>query len=203
MCIRDSPQLAQFFQKLEILHIPGPYLDDVHILEEGEMSGAHDLRHDGEAGVLAGFSEQFQSAGVEALERVGRSPGLEGAAPKELSSGSLYPLGHITDLLFCFHRAGARHDTEVSVADLLPAGKSDDGVVRMEFAVGLFIGLLDAFDAFHHILGGNILDIDHRSIPDQPENGAVSSHPCVDFYLIFLRQGVCEIFYLSSCAVRF
>ena len=51
------------------------------------------------------------------------------------------------------------------------AGHVDDGVIRMELAVGVFEGLLDALDVLHDVQGANDVHIHAGGIPDQADDG--------------------------------
>ena len=111
--------------------------------------------------------EQADAVVAHALEGIGGGAGLEGAAPEELGAGVLYTFGDLHDLPLRLHRAGACDQAQAAVTDFLASRQCDHRVIRVEFPVGFFVGLLYPFDAFHNILGGDIIDIDGRGIADK------------------------------------
>ncbi len=135
--------------------------------------GVHDLRDDGQARGRPGLQQQPDALLVEALEGVGGGPGLEGPAPEDLRASQLYGLGHGNDLLLRLHGAGAGHHQEVAPADFGPVGQGDDGVLLMEFPVGVLVGLLDALDGFHDVQGHDALDIHPGGVSHQAHDGVV------------------------------
>lgn len=54
-------RLAQLLQKLKVLHVPGAHLDDVHVLEERQVVGVHDLGDDGQSGLPLGLQQQLDA----------------------------------------------------------------------------------------------------------------------------------------------
>ena len=131
------------------------------------MADPHDFRDDGQAGHLSCFPQKLQAFRFQALERIGAGAGFEGAASKELGAGVLYTFGDLHDLPLRLHRAGACDQAQAAVTDFLASRQCDHRVIRVEFPVGFFVGLLYPFDAFHNILGGDIIDIDGRGIADK------------------------------------
>ena len=73
-------------------------------------------------------------------------------------------------------------------ANLLAAGQGDDGVVGVELAVGLFVGLLHALDALHKILGLDILRVDGGGVADKAQHGAVGAHPGVHLHAVLAGE---------------
>ena len=64
-----------------------------------------------------GLLQQLQAVEFHALEIVGRSARLEGAAAQDLGAGRGHRFGGLHDLLLGLHRARARHDDELVAAD--------------------------------------------------------------------------------------
>ena len=168
-------------------------MDDVHILEQGQVLDAHDLCDDGQAGLFLGLGEQLQALSLHALEGVGRGAGLEGAAPEELGPGLFHFFSHVADLLLTFHRAGPSNQGQMPVADFLPSRQSDDGVVRMEFPVGFFIGLLHPLDALHKILCFDILRVDGGGVANQSQHRALGTHPGIHLHIIVAGEFLDEV----------
>ena len=140
------------------------------------MLGIHNLRDDGETRGLPGLQEKADALLVEALESVGRCPGLEGSATKDLCPSGLHTLGHGDNLLLVFHGTGARHHQEVAAADLSAGGEVDDRVRLVEFAVGAFIGLLDPADSLHDIQSHDALHIYPGGVAYQSHNGVILTY---------------------------
>ena len=168
--------LAQLLQKLKVLHVPGTHLDDVHILEEGQVVGIHDLGDDGQAGLPLGLQQQLNAVGLQSLEVVGGGAGLEGAAPEHGGSGGLDALGHGDDLLLALHRAGAGNEGEVAVAHLqLLLPHLDDGILRMEFPVGALEGLGHPLHPLDNVQTGDEVPVQLAGVADDADDGGVVS----------------------------
>ena len=131
---------ADGLEQLEVLHVAGTDLDEVHVLKQGQVLGVHDFGDDGGAGGAAGQLEQVEALAAHPLEGVGRGAGLERAAAQQGSTGGLHALGTVGDLLLALDAAGARNDREIAAADL-HAVHVDDAVVRVELAVGFLVRL--------------------------------------------------------------
>ena len=154
------------------------------------MLDTHDLGDNGQAGLFLCFGKQLQPLALHALEGIGGGAGLEGAAPEELCPGLLHLLGYIANLLLAFHRARPGNQRQVAIAYSLPSWQGDHRVVRVELPIGLFIRFLHPFDAFHEILGGNILRVDHGGVADEAQHRAVGTHPRVHLDVV----SVCQLF---------
>ena len=152
------------------------------------MLDAHNLGDNGQAGFLLGLGEELQALGLHALEGVGGGAGLEGAAPEELGPGLLHAFGDAANLLLALHGAGPGNKGQPAAANLLAAGQGDDGVVGVELAVGLFVGLLHALDALHKILGLDILRVDGGGVADKAQHGAVGAHPGVHLHAVLAGE---------------
>ena len=165
-------ELAQLPQKVEILHIPCAYLQYIHVIKEGQVHHTHDLGDDGQAGLLPGNFQQFQTLGLQTGEIIRRGAGLEGAAPEHIGTGGLHRLGHRHDLFLRFHGAGTGHDAEVSAADLHVADLYH-GVLRVEFAVAALKRLSDPLYGIHNVETGYQVHIHLGGIAHQSQNGLV------------------------------
>ena len=133
--------LAHSLEQLEVLHIAGADLHHVHIfLELGDALLAHQLGDDGHTGGLPGLHHVKDALSLEALEGVGRGAGLVSAAAEEGRAAGLDALCDAEGLLFALDAAGAGHDSDLLLAADLDAAAVDDGICRVEQAVGTLIG---------------------------------------------------------------
>ena len=85
------PDLAQGLEQGEILHIPGPDLQDIHLIQVLQLAGVRDLRHHRQSGLPARLRQHGNARLAQPLEGIRRGPGLEYPAPQQLRSGSLDP----------------------------------------------------------------------------------------------------------------
>lgn len=74
-----------------------------------------------------------------------------------------------------------------------------DGVFRMEFAIDVFIGLLDALDRLHDIQGMQQVDIHFGGIADQPQHGGIGALAEIDLQAQPLdpRNEIVELFFVA------
>ena len=79
-----------------------------------------------------------------------------------------------------------------------PPPEIDDGVVRVELAVSLFIGFLDAADALNNILSGDGVHIHRGGVAQQAQDGGVLAVPGVDGDAVGFGQVVGEILHLVA-----
>ena len=161
--------LAQLPEQIEILHIPGAYLDDVHVLEKVQGGDIHDFRDDGHTRGLLGFQQQPDAVVPEALERIRRGPGLESTAPEDGRPGFLNAPGHGNNLFFGFHGARARDHGKIPTADSDAPGLHD-GILGVEFPVGLLIGFADPLDTFHHIQAPQQVHVHPAGVADEAQH---------------------------------
>ena len=192
---------ADGFQKLKVLHIAGPDLDEVHVLEQGQVLGVHDLGDDGAAGGPAGQLEQVQPLAAHPLERVGGGARLERPAPQQAGPGGLHPLGAVGDLLLALDAAGPGDDGKVPAADLDPL-HVHHRVVGVEFAVGFFVGLGHPADRLHHRVCQHPAFGDGFGIADQAQNMGVAPFRVVDLKA-HAGQLAAECLYLRLGGVLF
>ena len=170
---------AHGLEQLKVLHVASTDLNEVHVLEQGQMLGVHDLGDDGGTGGAAGQLEQVQTFAPHPLEGVRRGAGLERAAAQQGSTGVLHALGAVGDLLFALNAARACDDREIAAADL-HAVHVDDAVVRVELAVGLLVRLgyaaagLDDGVGQHPALGNGF------GVADEAEDVGVAALGVVD-----------------------
>ena len=170
---------AHGLEQLKVLHVAGTDLDEVHVLEQGQMLGVHDLGDDGGTGGTAGQFEQIQALAAHTLEGVGGGAGLEGTAAQQGSTGVLHALGAVGDLLFALDAARACDDREVAAADL-HAVHVDDAVVRVELAVGLFVGLGHAAAGLDDGVGQHPALGDGLGVADEAEDVGIAALGVVD-----------------------
>ena len=72
--------MSEFFQQVEILHIPRADLYDIHVFKKRKMICIHDFRNDRHTGNFFCFQEIFDSVRFQSLEIIRRGSRLEGAA---------------------------------------------------------------------------------------------------------------------------
>ena len=165
------------------------------------MLGVHDLGDDGGAGGTACQLEQVQTLAAHSLEGVRRGAGLERAAAQQGSTGGFDPLCTVGDLLLALDAAGACNDRKVSAADL-DAVHIDDAVIRMELAVGLFVGLRHTAAGLHHRVCQHPAFGHGLGVADQAQNVAFTALGVVDLQAHIL-QFVAELAYLYFGCILF
>ena len=122
--------------------------------------------------LLTGDLQQLDALGLEALEIIRRSAGLECAAAQHVRARGLHGLGDRDDLLFGFDRARARDHAEVSAANL-DVAHLHDHVVGMELAVAALEGLCHALDGVDDAQTLDQVHVDARRVADQAQHGLV------------------------------
>ena len=192
---------AHGLEQLKVLHVAGTHLDQVHVLEQGQVLGVHDLGDDGGTGGAAGQLEQVQTLAAHALEGVGGGAGLECTAAQQRSTGGLHALGAVGDLLFTFNAAGPGDDRKVAAADL-HAVHVDDAVVRVELAVGLFIRFGHAAAGLHHGVGQHPAFGNGLGVADEAQNMGIAALGVVDLQAHAL-QLVAELAHLYVGGILF
>ncbi len=95
-----------------------------------------------------GLAQQLQALYFHTLEIVGRRARLERAAAQDTGTGRRHSFGRIHNLLFAFHRAGARHHDELIAADLT-AVDFDRGPAFAEFLADKLVRCGDAHRLLH------------------------------------------------------
>ena len=161
---------AQFLQQVKVLHIPGAYLNDVHIGEQIQGGDVHNLGDDGKSCGFLGLQKKFDAFSLHALEGIGGGAGFESAAPEDIGAGLFDCLRHFNDLLFGFHGAGAGNHGKVTAADA-DIAYLHNGILGVEFPVGLFEWLGNPLDGFHHIQTFQQFHIHPAGISDQSQHG--------------------------------
>ena len=164
--------LAQLLEHVEVLGVPGPHLDHVHLLKEVQVADVHELGDDGQAGGLLGLQQQADALGPQTLEVVGGGAGLEGAPPEEGRPGLLHLLGHEGDLPLGLHRAGPGDEGEVSPADGRRPGL-DHGVLGVELAVDRLKGVGHPGDRLHNVQALDHLHVHLGGVADEAQDGLV------------------------------
>ena len=189
------------FEQLKVLHIAGTHLDQVHVFKQGQVLGVHDLGHNGRTGGAARQLEQVQTLAAHTLKRVGGGAGLEGTAAQQGSACRLYPLGAVGDLLLALNAARPGDDRKVAAADL-DTLHVDNAVVRVEFAVGLFVWLGHAAAGLHHRVCQHPALCNGLSVADQTQNMGVAALGIVDLQTHIL-QLVAELAHLYVGGILF
>ena len=154
-------QFSQFFQQGEVLHIPGPHLDQVHFFHKFiDLVRRHDLRHNGQMVGIPCLADHVQTFVAQPLEGVRRSTGFERPAPKHGCSALFHRGGNGVS----FHRTGTGNDHQLFAAHFHPADV-DDGIIRMEHPVGPFERFLDPHGLVHPFIHHEIFRIQYAGIP--------------------------------------
>ena len=156
------------------------------------MLGVHDLGHNGRTGGAARQLEQIQTLTAHTLKRVGGGAGLERTAAQQ---------GAVGDLLLALNATRPGDDCKVAAADL-DAFYVDNAVVRVEFAVGLFVGLGHAAAGLHHRVGQHPAFRNGLGIADQTQNMGVAALGIVDLQP-HIFQLVAELAYLYVGCILF
>ena len=188
-------------EQLKILHIAGTYLNQVYVFKQGQVLGVHDLGHDGRTGGAARQLEQVQTLAAHTLKGVGRGTGLERTAAQQGSACRLYPLGAVGDLLLALNAARPGDDCKVATADL-DTLHVDNAVVRVELAVGLFVGLGHAAAGLYHRVCQHPALRNGLGIADQTQNMGVAALGIVDLQPHIL-QLVAELAHLYVGGILF
>ena len=176
--------VADFFQQLEVLHIPGTDLNDVHIVKQLQMLDVHQLRDNGHAGFFFCQRQQAQTLFAHALERVRGGAGLECAAPENLRAGGFYPLCAVDNLFLAFHGAGTGHVYKVAAADFGAVFQLHHGVGGVEFPVRLLERLGHPLDGFHDVQCLHQLGVDFAYIAHQTHDGGVGAFGNIGGYAL-------------------
>ncbi len=171
-------------EEVVVLHVAGSDLEDVGVLtDEVDLVDGHDFGDDGEAGLGAGFGEDFEAFLAHALEGVGGGAGFEGSAAESGGTGGFDGVGASEELVMGFDGAGAGDD-----GDFFPAGSSvegsaegDDGAFFFHFFGGHFVGCEDGHDFFDTGGGFEILFIFGAVIAEGSNHGTLRSFDDVVF----------------------
>ena len=161
--------MAHFLQQFEVLHITRADLDHIDLVKVFQLGKVHDFRHDRQSGGLLCLNQQADALRAESLEGIRRGARFESAAAQHTGARFCHGIRHIADLLLCLNRAGARNAQEIAAADFGIA-HFNHGIIRMEFAVCIFIGFLNPLHIFHDIECLDHINIQARRITDQTKN---------------------------------
>ena len=134
------------------------------------MLGAHNLGHNRKTRRLLCLEQQLQSLCLQTLEIIGGSARLERAAAEHGCARRLDALRDKDNLLLALHRAGARNQAEVSVADLDLRRHLNHRVVRMELAVCLLEGLRDPLHSLDNVKALHLILINAGGVTDHADN---------------------------------
>ena len=164
--------MSQLLEQIEVLHVARAHLDDIDIRKQRQLGDVHNFGYDGHARGLLGLQQQPDALGAHALESIGGSARLEGAAPQQPGAGSLHRLCHLDDLFLAFNRAGPGDELEIAPTDFRPAD-IQNGIIRMEIPVDVLIGLPDALDVLHNFQALDEVQVDFGSIAHKAKDGLV------------------------------
>ena len=167
--------LAHLIEEGEVLHVAGPYLEDVGVSRHQFhiMRGEH-LGDERQASLGTSQSQDFQPFLSQTAELVGGGTRLEGAAAQDISSSCFDCLCCFYDLLFCLHSAGAGdYDQVVTTDDNI--ANLDLSILTLKLAAGELVGLrngdyfLDPGQEFEHIAQFRVC------LPDHPDHSTFHS----------------------------
>jgi len=143
---------AHLLQQGEVLHVAGPDLEDIRILgHPRDIPWVEHLGDNGQPCLLLGFFKDFESLESEPLERVGRRPGLEGAAAEHVRPRRLDGTGRLEDLDLAFDTAGSGDHGESA-----PDGYTGD----VDYG-SVFVLFQGEFQIFHSIIPSTAAELDN------------------------------------------
>src|SRR5262245_8353071 len=165
--------LSQLLEQVEILHVSGPHLQDVGILEKHRnLSMIHDLRDDIHSLPTRCRVQQLETLLPGTLEALRRSARLECPAAHDLAPLLPHRFRCRLDLLLTFDRARAGHDHNIITSDSDPA-HLHDGPFHSERAARQLVRLGDPYDLLHPIeklIVSRIDDLSSDYTKDRPLN---------------------------------
>ena len=191
-------QLPHLAQEVKILHISGADLNDIHILKQRQIARCHDLGNDGQAGFPPGHFQKRQAVGLQALEIIGRGPGLKSAAAQQLRAGSLDRAGHRHDLLLAFHGAGAGDHAEMPAADL-HAAHLHNGVIGVGPAAAALERLGNGLDRIHDIEAGHQIPVNVGGVTDQTQHGLIGAPGNMDLHALLFQPADQSAAFFFAC----
>src|SRR4029450_4845203 len=145
------PDLSQFLEQVEILHVSGAHLQYVGILEEHRnLRMIHDLRDHIHSLAARRRVQQLETLLAHPLEAMGRSARLEGPAAHDLDARLPHRFRCGLDLLLTFDRARTGHDNDIIAPDSDPA-HVHDGPFLSEGAARQLVRLSDPYDFLYPI----------------------------------------------------
>ncbi len=121
---------------------------------------------------MGDLGELMEALLLEAGEGIGRGLRVVCAAHEEVGTGVLGGLCEHREVL-ALKGVRASHDLEAAIADIHAEAAGDDGILRMELAVRLLVGLGDALDAVDDVHGLEQEGIDLRGVADDADDGLV------------------------------
>ena len=171
--------MAHRLEQIEVLHVSGADLNDVHILEQGQLGDVHQLGDNGQAGFRPGGLEILQAGFPQALEGVRGGTGLEGASPEHGGAAGLHRPGDGHHLFLALHRAGAGHDGQAPAADP-GVPHRNHRILGVELPVGVLIRLLDPLHILHDVQSGDQVDVQLGGVAHQAQDGVGLANAGVD-----------------------
>jgi hypothetical protein len=151
--------IADGVEEVVVLHVAGADLEDVGVFaDECDLVDGHDFGDDGEAGLFAGFGEDFEAFFAEALEFVGGGARFEGSAAQCGCARFFDFMRTLQQLLAGFDGAGAGDEADFFAAGggAEGAAEGDDGAVFFHFTGGHFVFGEDGHDFLH---AGGVFDV--------------------------------------------
>ena len=143
-----APGAPDLLEEIEVLHVPGPYLEDVHVLgHEAYVLRAHDLGDRGNCRGLAHLGKELYAFFAHALEAV-RARARLVRAPAEHGHAEFFEIARgLHDLVAALDGAGAGyHEEGIPASDSETFFDPDDRITGMEVPAYEFIGFCDVDD---------------------------------------------------------
>ena len=162
--------MAQLPQQVKVLHVSCTDLNHIHILEKGQIVDVHQLRHNGQAGLLPGNLQKLQTLGLESCKVIGRGAGLEGSASHQFCTRRLDRLCHRHNLLFGFHRAGPCNHHEVACTDFHVANFHHHGF-GVKLPVAHLEGLRHTLNAVNNLQALHQVHVHCRGVTHKAQHG--------------------------------
>src|SRR5208282_3113673 len=176
------PNLAQFAQQIEVLHVARAHLEDVHIRQHQlNLRDLHHFTDHQQMETIARLAQQFQRVEAESLKRIRRRSGFEGTAAKDAGSRFRYEFADCEQLLAGFDGARSSHHDDLLAADFNAVGEFDDRAFGTKVASGQMIGRGDAVNFLHSRKHFDFAGVEITRHSDTAEHGLLRSGGAVDF----------------------
>ena len=163
--------LPQGFQEVVILHVACADLNDIHIVKQRKLGNFHDFHDGGQSRCGLGQRDESQGFFPLALKGVGRSARLERAATQQGGTATLHRFRDGIELRLAFHRTRPGDQGKFTTTNP-GTRKGNHRIQRVQFAIDLFVGLLNAFDIGNHIKRSDQRRIQRGRITYQAEQAS-------------------------------
>ncbi len=162
-------QLTQLLKQSEVLHVARAHLYDVHILKKRYIGNIHDFSDNRQLKFFFPCGKQPDPLLLQPLKSIWRGSRFKRPPAQKIGAAALNLLTDLQNLLRRLYRAGARDDGKVPTAYLLTTYRNHR-VVFMKFPVCFFIRFRYPAHIFYNVDGLDRINVNRRSIPNQPDN---------------------------------